>query len=224
MEIAWFGSGCFRLRDRNTIAVTDPYLPDPSFQNLQIKADVTTLSLIGPKIRKLVAATRSEVYTIQGPGEYEIGGIFVRGLPAHRPSAESNGQGAGFVYRYTVDGVSVCHLGQLSAPPDQGVIDQFASPDVLIIPPGGRGSFNRADAIRLVSTMTPSYVIPMGYATAKPTENEEAITGFLRELGMDLPEPTTAFTIRRGSLPAEDIEIVRLESRAKLKRPVGEKT
>ncbi|MDP6349021.1 MAG: MBL fold metallo-hydrolase [Chloroflexota bacterium] len=224
MEIAWFGSGCFRLRDRNTIAVTDPYLPDPSFQNLQIKADVTTLSLIGPKIRKLVAASRPEVYTIQEPGEYEIGGIFVRGLPTHRPSVESNGQSAGFVYRYTVDGVSVCHLGQLNAPPDQEVIDQFGSPQVLIVPPGGRGSLSRADAIRLVSAMTPSYVIPMGYAAAKPAENEEAITGFLRELGMDLPEQAAAFTIRRGALPTENIEVVRLESRAKLKRPVGEKT
>ena len=224
MEIAWFGSGCFRLRDRNTIAVTDPYLPDPSFQNLQIKADVTTLSLVGPKTRKLVAASRHEVYTIQGPGEYEIGGIFVRGLPAHRPSAESNGQSAGDVYRYTVDGVSICHLGQLNAPPDQEVIDQFDSPRVLIIPPGGRGAFSRVDAIRLVSAMTPSYIIPMGYAAAKPAENEEAIGSFLRELGMDLPEPAAALTIRRGALPTENTEVVRLESRAKLKRPVGEKT
>ena len=224
MEIAWFGSGCFRLRDRNTIAVTDPYLPDPSFQNLQIKADVTTLSVIGPKTRKLVAASRHEVYTIQGPGEYEIGGIFVRGLPTHWPSAESNGQDTGYVYRYTVDGISICHLGQLSAPPDQEVIDQFESPQVLIVPPGGRGSFSRGDAIRLVSAMTPSYVIPMGYAAAKPAENKEAIDGFLHELGMDLPEPAATLTIRRGTLSSENTEVVRLESRAKLKRPVGEKT
>ena len=54
MEIAWFGSACFRLRDRNTIAVTDPYLLDPSFQNLQTKADVTTLSRGDQKLRKLV--------------------------------------------------------------------------------------------------------------------------------------------------------------------------
>ncbi len=224
MEIAWFGSACFRLRDRNTIAVTDPYLLDPSFQNLQTKADVTTLSRGDQKLRKLVPASRKSVYIVRGPGEYEIGGIFIRGMPVNRPNPELNGQPAGLVYRITVDGVAVLHLGQLAAPPSQEVIDQFESPHVLIVPPGDRGTLGRVDAIRLVSALTPSIVIPMGYTDATARENDEAISAFLHDLGIDVPSPVPALSLRRGALPAESTQVVRLESRAKLKRPVGEKS
>lgn len=222
MEIAWFGSGCFRLRDRNTIAVTDPYLLDPTFQNLQLKADVTTLSRGEKNLRKLVPASRKSVYVIRGPGEYEIGGIFFRGMPANPPNPDLNGQQSGFVYRINVEGVSVLHMGQLTAPPSQDVIDEFGSPHILIVPPGGRGTLGRTEAIRLVSTLAPSIIIPMGYTDATPDENEEAITGFLRELGIDVPEPAPSLSLRRSALPTENIEVIRLESRAKLKRPAGE--
>ena len=224
MEIAWFGSGCFRLRDRNTIAVTDPYLLDPTFQNLQTKADVTTLSHGDQNLRKLVPASRKSVYTIRGPGEYEIGGVFVRGLPANRPNTELNGQQPVFIYRFNVEGVSVLHLGQLTAPPSQDVIDEFESPDVLIVPPGERGALGRADAVRLVSALTPSIVIPLGYTDNSAKDNDEAIAGFLRELSIDVSEPVPALSLRRSALPAESTGVVRLESRAKLKRPAGEKT
>ncbi len=223
MEIAWFGSGCFRLRDRNTIAVTDPYLLDPSFQNLQTKADVTTLSHGDQNLRKLIPASRESVYFIHGPGEYEIGGIFVRGMPANRPNPELNGQEPVFVYRFTVEGVSVLHLGQLVAPPSQAVIDEFESPDVLIVPPGERGTLGRADAVRLVSALAPSIVIPLGYTDNSPQDNDEAIAGFLRELSIDVPEPVPSLSLRRNADPAEGTRVVRLESRAKLKRPAGEK-
>ena len=224
MEIVWFGGGCFRLRDRNTVAITDPYLPDPRFQNLRIKADVTTSSLADQKPRKLVPATRESIYSIQGPGEYEIGGIFVRALPAHRPHPESNGQVDTFVYRFTVQGVTICHMGQLAGPPRQDVIDEFESPHVLILPPGGRGEFSQGDAIRLVSAMTPSIVVPMGYAAAAAEENQAAIEEFLREIGMDIPEALPALSLRRSALPTENMEVAQLESRTKLKRPVGEQT
>ena len=80
MEIAWYGSSCFRLRDRNTIALADPYRPDPKFQNLQIKTDLISVSQPSRELRSIVANVRKSPYVINRPGEYEVGGIFVNAV------------------------------------------------------------------------------------------------------------------------------------------------
>ena len=222
MEIAWFGGSCFRLRNRNTVAVTDPYLLDPTFQNLQTKTDVTVLSNGKDNLRKLVPASRKSVYFVDGPGEYEIGGIFIRGMPANNPSNAQAGEHIDSVYRLTVDGVNILHMGQLKAPPSQAVLDELGAPHILLIPPGRDGALEQNPVVRLVSVLSPSILIPMGYTNLTSSENADSIASFLRELGQDVPEPVGSLTVRSSNFPSENMQIVQLESRAKLKRPTNE--
>lgn len=217
MEIAWFGSSCFRLRNRNTVVVTDPYLLDPTFQNLQTKTDVTTFSNGKENLRKLVPASRESIYFVDGPGEYEIGGIFIRGMPAGNPlNAET-----GSIYRLTLDGVNILHMGQLKAPPSQAILDELGAPHILLIPPGRDAALEQTDVVRLVSVLSPSILIPMGYTSLTSSENADLINSFLRELGQDVPEPVSSLTVRSSNFPTENTQLVQLESRAKLKRPAS---
>lgn len=222
MEIAWFGSSCFRLRNRNTVAVTDPYLLDPTFQNLQTKTDVTILSNGKENLRKLVPASRESIYCVDGPGEYEIGGIFIRGVPAGNPMNAETGEGTGSIYRLTLDGVNILYMGQLKAPPSQAILDELGAPHILLIPPGRDAALEQTAVVRLVSVLSPSILIPMGYTDLTALENVDLIDSFLRELGQDVPEPVSSLSVRSSNFTSENTQIVQLESRAKLKRPASE--
>ncbi|MCY3802775.1 MAG: MBL fold metallo-hydrolase [Chloroflexi bacterium] len=220
MEIAWYGGSCFRLRDRNTIALADPYLPDSKFQNLQIKTDLITVSQPNLDRRNIVPNVRKSPYVIDGPGEYEVGGIFVNAVWNGSNNGRTNGAPPGLICTFAIDGVAICHLGQLEAPLSKELLELITPVDVLIIPPGGRGKLGRVQAARIVSATSPKVVIPMEYASGEH-EDGGGIDAFIREAGLEAGEPVNAVNLSRSNLPDDKTETVLLESRTRLKKPAG---
>ena len=220
MEIAWYGGSCFRLRDRNTIALADPYLPDSKFQNLQIKTDLITLSSPNRDLRNVVPNVRQSPYVIDGPGEYEVGGIFVNAIWDGANNGQTHDAPPSLVCTFAIDGVAICHLGQLEAPLSKELLELITPVDVLIIPPGGRGKLGRVQAARIVSATSPKVVIPMEY-TSGERENGGGIDAFIREAGLEAREPVNSVNLSRSNLPDDKTETVLLESRTRLKKPAG---
>ena len=221
MEIAWYGSSCFRLRDRNTIALADPYLPDPKFQNLQIKTDLITVSRPSRELRNIVPNVRKPAYVIDGPGEYEVGGIFVNAVWNGQNNGQPDGALPSLICTFAIDGVAICHLGQLEAPPSKEILEAITPVDVLIIPPGGRDKLSGVQAARIVSATSPKVVIPMEYASGERENGDDGIDSFLREAGLEAADPVPAVSYSRTTLPDDKTETVILESRTRRKKPAG---
>jgi hypothetical protein len=77
MEITWFGHSCFRLTERGLAAVvTDPYDESLGYPSLKLKADIVTVSHDAPGHSHL-DAVKGDSRALTGPGEYEIGGVFI---------------------------------------------------------------------------------------------------------------------------------------------------
>ena len=79
MEIIWYGHACFRLKDRNSTIITDPYDKSLGLSLQRQKADIVTVSHSAPH-HSYVEAVKGDFKVLNGPGEYEIGGIFVTGI------------------------------------------------------------------------------------------------------------------------------------------------
>jgi L-ascorbate metabolism protein UlaG (beta-lactamase superfamily) len=89
MEITWYGHSCFRLTERGMASVvTDPYDHRAvGYDALKLKADIVTVSHNAPG-HSFVTAVKTQHHLITGPGEYEIGGVFITGFkPTARKSA-----------------------------------------------------------------------------------------------------------------------------------------
>tara|TARA_Y100000590_G_C15631432_1_gene981337 strand:- start:545 stop:1219 length:675 start_codon:yes stop_codon:yes gene_type:complete len=222
MEIAWFGSYCFRIRNRNSIALVDPYLPDPKYQNLQIKADVISISQIGRKIRKVVPNQREAVYRVERPGEYEIGGIFIDAIPVTITSEEQGSENLHpIAVTLTLDDLTVCHLGQLDNVPSSSIIEQLGSPDILILPAGGTENLTCEQSVKLVKSLSPAYVIPISHPDPDSLATS-SIDKFIKELGVEKPEIANNLNISRGGITHDVTSVVLLQSRTREKRPPGE--
>ena len=228
MEITWYGGSCFRLRDKNTNAtvLADPFMPDPRFQNLQMKADLVTVSRIGLELRNIVPNVRIPPYVIEGPGEYEVRGCFVRALwnVANDDlirGAEENGP-YGLVCNFVIDGVSICHLGQLETPLEAPLIEEISPLDILIMPPGGIGKLTDNEAAKIVSELSPKVVILMDYASNSSWDGDASqVSSFIEEAGLDPRESAPSLNLTAAGLPNDKTELVFLESRTKEKRPTG---
>ncbi|MCS6846280.1 MAG: MBL fold metallo-hydrolase [Anaerolineae bacterium] len=208
MEITWYGQSCFRMTERATLAVvTDPYSAGAGLEPPKLKADVVTISRDHPRhnnINAVIGAQRGDVRKITGPGEYEMGGVFITGV-AMRPEKKGADQRC-TVYAFNFDGLSVAHLGGLSFVPTQSQIDALETVDVLLVPISGDEELNPAQAAEVISMIEPSIVVPMGYGP----KSKDSLNKFLKEMGLTNPQTQDALKVTRSSLP-EDTQVILLE-------------
>lgn len=203
MEITWYGHSCFRMNERGTLTVvTDPFSgPDaPS----GLKADVITISRSHPdanNIQAISGAQRGDVRQIVGPGEYEMGGVFITGI-AMKPEKDKAGAKC-TVYAYNFDGMTVAHLGGLSFVPTQQQIDALETVHVLLLPIGGEDLLSPTQASEVISMIEPNIVIPMGY---EGRAGKETLGRFLKEMGVAGDKSLESLKITRRDLP-EDTQV-----------------
>ena len=129
MDVTWLGHGCFRLRGRGAAVVTDPYPPAIGLKLSRMDAEVVTVSHEHDN-HNYTQVVRDGAYEIRGPGEYEVAGVTVIGVPTFHDPEKGAKQGRNTVYLIEIDDVRVCHLGDLGHKLDDVEAEAVASPDV----------------------------------------------------------------------------------------------
>ncbi len=211
MEITWFGLSCFRLSERNMASVvTDPFDHDTvGYRPLKLKADVVTISHDAPG-HNYVQAVKGRQRVITGPGEYEIGGVFITGVETNGKRKKDSGEVRNILYVFDFNGVTVAHLGDLRRVPNQTEIEALENVDVALVPVGGGGGLSAAKAVEVVSLLEPGIVVPMHYFTPGMSLKLSPVTHFLKEMGAGKVEPQPSLKITRSSIP-EETRVVLLE-------------
>ncbi len=138
------------------------------------------------------------VKMIEGPGEYEIGSISIRGVatPADDPSVSREINTA---YVIDADGVLVCSTGGLGSSIDTTAMQQLGKVNVLLLDP----EQSPLSADELAATMRnfePDVVVPSGYDTAADKPGN-LLAGLLSELGVKDLEAQAKVSFTRASLP-----------------------
>ncbi len=200
MEITWYGHSCFRINERGMAAVvTDPYDPevigiDPG----KLRAEVVTISCDHPAHNHL-KAIRGKAFEITGPGEYEIGGVFITGVRINgRKSKQGDEDIRNTVYVIDYNGIKVAHLGELQNVPSQTEVEGLGEVNVVLVPIGGQTSLNAAKAAEVISLLEPSIVIPMHYGMTDSLIKLDPLSKFLKEMG--LTEVETEETVKLSSV------------------------
>jgi L-ascorbate metabolism protein UlaG (beta-lactamase superfamily) len=197
VDVTWLGHGCFRLRGRGAAVVTDPYPPAIGLKLQRLDADVVTVSHEHEN-HNYTHAVR-EAYEIRGPGEYEVSGISVIGVPTFHDSAKGAQRGRNTVYVIEIDDVRVCHLGDLGHKLDDAEAEAVSSLDVLLVPVGGRTSINAAQAAEIVRQLEPRFVVPMHYAIPGLKVELDPIERFLKEMGVTASEPQPKLSVQKST-------------------------
>jgi L-ascorbate metabolism protein UlaG (beta-lactamase superfamily) len=204
MEITWYGLSCFRLSERkHATIVTDPYNGKLGLPQLKLKSDVVTISH-DAEGHNYEAAVTGKTHTLTGPGEYEIGNVFITGIVTD--DGEDANRNVVFVFDF--DGVTVAHLGDMKAVPKQTQIEALEQVNVLLVPVGSGNSLNAAQASELVSMLEPNIVIPMHYKLPGLKLDLDDVDRFLKEMGVTDPTEESMLKISNGNLPEETQTVI----------------
>lgn len=199
MELTWYGLSCFRITERKYAAVvTDPYNGKLGLPELQIKANVVTISHDAPG-HNHASAVSGTTQVLNGPGEYEIGNVFVTGIA----TATDDVSERNVLYLFDYDGLTVAHLGDMKKVPSQTQIEALEQVNVLLVPVGGGNSLNAAQAAELVSMLEPNIVVPMHYHIPGLKLELDHVDRFLKEMGVTDPKEESTLRISAQNLPEE---------------------
>ncbi len=216
MEITWHGQYCFRMTERGTLAVvTDPFDASTGQEPPKLRADVVTISRDDPahnNIAAVIGAQRGDVRVVRGPGEYEMGGVFITGVSMKTEAKKGVTPQRGTVYAFNFEGLNVLHLGGLSFVPPQAQIEALETVDVLLVPVGGGDGLSAAQASEIISLIEPSVVVPMNYRVSGAADGRklDGVSKFLKEMGLSEAKTQDALKVAKSSLP-EDTQVVLLE-------------
>lgn len=208
MEITWYGHSCFRITERGMASVvTDPYDHKVvGYGELALRADIVTISHDAPG-HNFVQSVKGNKWTIDGPGEYEIGSVFLTAVSAGKSESKDNGRNMVYIFDY--DNVSVCHLGDLKTVPSRKEVDAFGNVDVLLVPVGGGNALPAAKAAEVVNLIEPGIVIPMHYHTPKSKIKLDELSPFLKQMGLgDQVAVEESLKVTKRDIPEETSVVV----------------
>jgi L-ascorbate metabolism protein UlaG (beta-lactamase superfamily) len=208
MEIIWYGLSCFRLTERGmATVVTDPYDHNVAgYSPLRLKTDIVTVSHDAPG-HNFVSAVKGYSHMITGPGEFEIGGVFITGVQTNGYKRSAD-EPRNTLYVFDYDGVTVAHLGDLRRVPTQTEVEALGTVHVALVPVGGGGGLTSAKAAEVISLLEPGYVIPMHYGTPGCALKLAPLSKFLKEMGLGTVDAQPSLKVSRGAVPEETKVVV----------------
>jgi L-ascorbate metabolism protein UlaG (beta-lactamase superfamily) len=183
--------------------VTDPYdHNEVGFNALKLKGEIVTISHDAPG-HSFLKGVKGNEWALSGPGEYEIGGVFITGV------ATDDKQDRNMVYIFDYGGVTVAHLGDMRSVPSRGQVEAFGTVNVLLVPVGGGKSLNASTAAEVISLIEPGIVVPMHYKVDGGSAKLNQLGQFVKEMGLSADEPESSLKVTSSSVP-EETQVVML--------------
>jgi len=211
MEIVWLGHACFWLRGRNISIVTDPCPPSTGYDIGRLRAPIVTISH-HHEDHDYLQAVVSPSFVLDAPGEYEISGVYITAVPTYHDGRQGAVQGPNLAFVLEMEGLVLCHLGDLGHLPNPEQVETLSGAHVLMVPVGGRTTIDGAQAAEVVRLLEPRIVIPMHYRTPVCRLPLEPLDRFLQEMEVERPEPQPKLNVTPSTLP-EGTEVVVLSYR-----------
>ncbi len=198
-EFRWFGHNCFRIRSREATILTDPLGKSTGYSLPKQIADIVTVSHDHPGHANL-AAVKPDYFTISGPGEYEVHGVFITGVRTYHDTERGAERGYNTVYLIELEGMMICHLGDLGHALTEEQAEILTNTDVLLVPAGGGSVVDAERAAEVVAQLQPKVVIPMQYKTDRGDTSLGEVSEFCRHLGVELPATEEKLTLKASEL------------------------
>lgn len=205
MKIKWLGHASFLITsDSGVRVITDPYSRGGGidYGPIQEAAEVVTVSH-KHQDHNNVGAVKGKPIVVDAPGARNVNGIEFHGVPSYHDGAKGAQRGPNIIFCFTVDGVRVCHLGDLGHELEAAKVREIGAVDVLLVPVGGFYTIDCLQACGVCEVLKPKVVIPMHVKTAKCDYPIAGVEDFLRGRKNVNRVAASETEIRKDALPSE---------------------
>lgn len=150
--------------ENGTKVLMDPFNKMLGYELPELEADIVTTSH-NHSDHNNIGAVKGTYVHINEQGEFSKAGIEIKGIETFHDEVSGAKKGKNTIFNFKIDGINVCHCGDLGHLLDSKQIDQIGKVDILLLPVGGTFTINSDKAVKVMRQLNPVIVIPMHYRT-----------------------------------------------------------
>lgn len=204
MKIKWFGHSCFLITSESGVRILmDPFNEKVGYEVPAVEADIVTTSH-DHYDHNYVEAVRGDFKHIRTPGSHSEHGIKIIGISTYHDKEKGAKRGTNIVFKYTVDGLNICHLGDLGHILTKEQIEDLGGVDILLLPIGGTYTIDHYEAVELMDLINPRLVIPMHYKTPDSNIDIDPLDKFLNHMSEYSETDANEVEIKASQLESMD--------------------
>ena len=210
MVITHYGGEFIKITRGDTTLAFNPFSKESALSGPKFGADIILVSTGDVDFNGIDQVTygEREPFVVQGPGEYEVEKIFLKGLPS--VSMYRGKERLNTIYVVTLEGMNVCFLGALSdSNIDPKIFEDIDGIDVLFVPIGGDGVLNPAQAHSVGVKLEAKIIIPIHYSGIG---EKDSLKVFLKEEGRNIEKSVEKLTIKKKDVEGRNGDIVVISS------------
>lgn len=215
MVITYYGVSCFKIQSGEVVLAIDPFGKESGLTPPRFQSDVALSTHDHPNhhyLESLAGKNDKEVFTITGPGEYEIHDIQIRGIPSFHDAKSGATKGKNTIYVIEWENLRMVHLGDFGEEKlREDLHEAIGTPDVLFLPIGGGDTIDSEVAAKLINTIEPRIIIPMHYKISGWKAKVDGVEVFLKEMGEKVA-PEERLTIKKKDVPSDSQRLVVLKT------------
>jgi L-ascorbate metabolism protein UlaG (beta-lactamase superfamily) len=203
MQVKYLGHAAFVITSEGGVRViTDPYTtsPDLTYGEIRTTADIVTVSH-DHLDHCNVAAVGGNPEVVRRAEASTARGVRVKGIKSYHDDEGGRMRGGNIIFCFEVDGVRLCHLGDLGHRLDDKQLREIGSVDILFIPVGGYYTIDAKTATEVCDQLKPKVIIPMHYRTNKGLPAIAGVDEFLRGKTRVKWLDTSQVEFKAGELP-----------------------
>lgn len=206
MEIEFKGGNAVIITTKKASIITDPVI---EAQDNRVISNKHTIQLATQQ--KFVSnSSISEALIIDGPGEYEIANISIKGVAANSHIDSESKKNSATMYSLDIEDIKIAVLGHVAPSLSDEQLELLGVIDVLIIPVGGYGyTLEPHEAVSLVRRIGPKIVIPTHFMhdSQDYSITQGGLEDFTKELGAPV-EKTTKLKMKSAAALPEVLTVV----------------
>ena len=204
----WHGHSCFEV-DGSVKVVTDPH-------------DGKSIGLAPPKVRADLVLVSHDHFdhncysVVRGTDSSLVSkpvltvekGVRIEGITVNHDTDGGRKRGKVIIFKFELDGVSFCHLGDLGHILDETTVDKIGPVDILFVPVGDTFTIGPQTAKEVVDAVAPKIAVPMHYRVPGLGLSIQPVQKFLDAVrGMRVRQVGNEVEFSREDLPESGTEI-----------------
>jgi L-ascorbate metabolism protein UlaG (beta-lactamase superfamily) len=196
MDIQFYGANCVVLSTKGARVVVDDNLAELGAKTVAKAGDVALFTGAHG-----VPVSPAKI-VLDGPGEYEVSGVFIYGIAARSHMDEADKKSA-TIYKLVIDDMRVLVTGHIYPELSDTQLETIGMIDVMIVPVGGNGyTLDGVGAMKLVKEIEPKLVIPTHYDDKDLSfpVPQQPLEEAAKALAMEAKEPTTKLKLKSAEL------------------------
>ena len=203
LQIRWHGHSCWEITNDLTL-VTDPHdgksigIPAPS-----VAGDIILVSHDHYDHNSVKTVEKEGSKVIKDGRKRNISNIEIRGIDSYHDEEYGAKRGNNIIYKFEIDDIKFCHLGDLGHDLDDNVINDIGDVDILFIPIGGTFTVDDKGAWDVINKIKPKIIIPMHYKIGGLSLPIAGIDQFLAQSKFKVYPVGNEIDIEKEDIPAQ---------------------